>query len=443
MTRGNTNSLWSASLPYRRWRSARSPSYRWPAGPSAVPVSRRSPNGCGRSATRSGSSSSSTTASTRRSSTSTSPPCRSFFALPDSIKARIDKAQSPWFRGWERVGAELTDLSVDYREQIDVWTELPPRPRDVEPAVPPPRRPEPVARRRDAAGLPPCRRTLPARDGRHRRPAHGRDVRRPRSPARPPRQALRRAALVAGEADPLSPDAAWRSRRQRPSRRRLPHAAVAARCGRAAGPERGRRVDRRARLRRRDRRQPGRDPPVDDRQLLRRHDPPGHRRPRSATRRATSTGPDLRTVLDPLPLDHRFADAVAASPRHRDAGLHGQARRAPRRRARHRDRRVPPATASSSGTTSPAATRTSCGGTTPTSHAVPGMEPRTVLRGSKRCDGSWPVHRISSGGLGRRGGVWGRWLLGDSLDGDDGVLDGTDGELDSDDGGAGPRRGPW
>ena len=56
------------------------------------------------------------------------------FALPDAVKARIDKVQSPWFRGWERVGAELTDLSVDYREQIDVWTELPPRPRDVEPA---------------------------------------------------------------------------------------------------------------------------------------------------------------------------------------------------------------------------------------------------------------------------------------------------------------------
>ena len=30
---------------------------------------------------------------------------------------------------------------------------------------------------------------------------------------------------------------------------------------------------------------------------------------------------DLRTVLDPLPLDHRFTDAVAASPRHRDAGF--------------------------------------------------------------------------------------------------------------------------
>jgi isopenicillin N synthase-like dioxygenase len=32
-------------------------------------------------------------------------------------------------------------------------------------------------------------------------------------------------------------------------------------------------------------------------------------------------GPDLRTVLDPLPLDTSFADAVAASPRHRAAGF--------------------------------------------------------------------------------------------------------------------------
>jgi isopenicillin N synthase-like dioxygenase len=32
-------------------------------------------------------------------------------------------------------------------------------------------------------------------------------------------------------------------------------------------------------------------------------------------------GPDLRTRLDPLPLDHRFAEAVAASPRHRSAGF--------------------------------------------------------------------------------------------------------------------------
>ncbi|MEZ5224591.1 MAG: 2-oxoglutarate and iron-dependent oxygenase domain-containing protein [Ilumatobacteraceae bacterium] len=58
---------------------------------------------------------------------------RAFFELPEAAKARIDKIDSPWFRGWERVGAELTDNRVDHREQIDVWTELDPRPAGVEP----------------------------------------------------------------------------------------------------------------------------------------------------------------------------------------------------------------------------------------------------------------------------------------------------------------------
>lgn len=57
-----------------------------------------------------------------------------FFALPDDVKARIDKRQSPHFRGWERVGAELTDNRVDYREQLDLSTENPPYPADVLPA---------------------------------------------------------------------------------------------------------------------------------------------------------------------------------------------------------------------------------------------------------------------------------------------------------------------
>lgn len=57
-----------------------------------------------------------------------------FFALPEQTKAEIDKFKSPWFRGWERVGAELTDNSVDHREQVDIWTELDPQPPDMEPA---------------------------------------------------------------------------------------------------------------------------------------------------------------------------------------------------------------------------------------------------------------------------------------------------------------------
>jgi isopenicillin N synthase-like dioxygenase len=58
---------------------------------------------------------------------------RAFFDLPEATKARIDKVRSPWFRGWERVGAELTDHRVDHREQVDIWTELDAQPGDVDP----------------------------------------------------------------------------------------------------------------------------------------------------------------------------------------------------------------------------------------------------------------------------------------------------------------------
>ncbi len=57
----------------------------------------------------------------------------SFFALPESVKAQIDKVNSPQFRGWERVGAELTDNRVDYREQLDLSTEHSPYTYDVAP----------------------------------------------------------------------------------------------------------------------------------------------------------------------------------------------------------------------------------------------------------------------------------------------------------------------
>ena len=56
-----------------------------------------------------------------------------FFALPDAVKARIDKFESPQFRGWERVGAELTDNRVDYREQLDLCTENDPYTYDIDP----------------------------------------------------------------------------------------------------------------------------------------------------------------------------------------------------------------------------------------------------------------------------------------------------------------------
>ncbi len=55
------------------------------------------------------------------------------FALPDSVKAGIDKVNSRHFRGWERVGAELTDNRTDWREQLDVSSEYPALDADVDP----------------------------------------------------------------------------------------------------------------------------------------------------------------------------------------------------------------------------------------------------------------------------------------------------------------------
>jgi isopenicillin N synthase-like dioxygenase len=57
-----------------------------------------------------------------------------FFELPEATKATIDKRHSRHFRGWERVGAELTDNRTDYREQLDVSAEHPPRAADALPA---------------------------------------------------------------------------------------------------------------------------------------------------------------------------------------------------------------------------------------------------------------------------------------------------------------------
>jgi isopenicillin N synthase-like dioxygenase len=56
-----------------------------------------------------------------------------FFALPDDVKSTIDKSRSPHFRGWERVGAELTNNRTDFREQLDVSTENPTHGDDADP----------------------------------------------------------------------------------------------------------------------------------------------------------------------------------------------------------------------------------------------------------------------------------------------------------------------
>lgn len=48
---------------------------------------------------------------------------KSFFALPVEVKEAIDKHGSAQFRGWEKLGSELTNNETDYREQIDIGVE--------------------------------------------------------------------------------------------------------------------------------------------------------------------------------------------------------------------------------------------------------------------------------------------------------------------------------
>lgn len=48
---------------------------------------------------------------------------REFFALPVEEKNEISQLQSPQFRGYSRLGGELTNGQVDWREQIDIGPE--------------------------------------------------------------------------------------------------------------------------------------------------------------------------------------------------------------------------------------------------------------------------------------------------------------------------------
>ncbi|MCV7386365.1 isopenicillin N synthase family oxygenase [Mycolicibacter longobardus] len=50
---------------------------------------------------------------------------RQFFGLPDEQKNRISQLKSPQFRGYSRLGGELTNGRVDWREQIDIGPERP------------------------------------------------------------------------------------------------------------------------------------------------------------------------------------------------------------------------------------------------------------------------------------------------------------------------------
>ncbi|MHA7155593.1 isopenicillin N synthase family dioxygenase [Arthrobacter sp. TMN-50] len=48
---------------------------------------------------------------------------RRFFELPEQQKLELENVHSPQFRGYTRMGAELTDRAVDWREQIDIGVE--------------------------------------------------------------------------------------------------------------------------------------------------------------------------------------------------------------------------------------------------------------------------------------------------------------------------------
>jgi isopenicillin N synthase-like dioxygenase len=50
---------------------------------------------------------------------------RQFFGQPDEDKQRISQLTSPHFRGYSRLGGELTNGRIDWREQIDIGPERP------------------------------------------------------------------------------------------------------------------------------------------------------------------------------------------------------------------------------------------------------------------------------------------------------------------------------
>ncbi len=60
---------------------------------------------------------------------------REFFALPTAEKLAIENVRSPHFRGYTRLGGELTEGKQDWREQIDIGAEQP------RPSAPTPHRP--------------------------------------------------------------------------------------------------------------------------------------------------------------------------------------------------------------------------------------------------------------------------------------------------------------
>jgi isopenicillin N synthase-like dioxygenase len=57
---------------------------------------------------------------------------RDFFTLPEEEKLRIEMKNGPHFLGYSRLGNEITARQTDFREQVDIGTELP-TPTDKDP----------------------------------------------------------------------------------------------------------------------------------------------------------------------------------------------------------------------------------------------------------------------------------------------------------------------
>ena len=246
---------------------------------------------------------------------------RTFFALPEADKLLIDKRTSRHFRGWEPVGAESTNNRPDIREQIDLWTEWPARDPDVEPPylrllgpnqwlpdeVLPGHRELVLAWFRELRALADRLLRLLS-EGLGLAPDHLSDYFGD--------EPMSLTKLISYPPTPLG-GAGVNAHHD------TGFLTVLA-AGTTPGPPGGehrRRLDRRAGRARLVRDQPRRDHAGDHRQLLRRHTAPRDHR------RAAPVGRLLpRPVARHPPRSrsrstHDFAEAVAASPRHRDAGF--------------------------------------------------------------------------------------------------------------------------
>jgi isopenicillin N synthase-like dioxygenase len=100
---------------------------------------------------------------------------KEFFDLPNEEKLRIEMKNGPHFLGYSRLGNEITARKTDFREQVDIGTELP-IPNDQDPRYRwlygrcnynrnTDHRSEHVAERRSVAGISRCDRKVHEPDG--------------------------------------------------------------------------------------------------------------------------------------------------------------------------------------------------------------------------------------------------------------------------------------